>query len=201
MAFPGFIDGKDIQNLSADSFRAVVNRMLEVEAIAQGVTLGALDLSTRNNDPDAGVDARVTWPAELSSEILLSGENVVQFKAGRLTLAILRSEIRKRGVKDCLDAGGNYIVCVGHDHHATDVKKLRAGLAKLMRNRRKNPKKARILFGNNIAQIASRYPAVIVMPELKKDVPLFLTVNRWAKEHDLRWTPDDSRLEVIQRIR
>lgn len=200
-SFQGFVDGKDIQNLGADSFRTVVNRILEAEAIAKRVPLAALDLSTRNNDADAGIDARVSWPPGATSEILLSGENVVQYKAGKLTLATLKSEMSKPGVKACLDAGGNYIFCVGHDYNPTDAKKWRAKFAKLIRNRRKNPKKVRLLFGSNLAQIASCYPSVIVLPELKKDIPLFLTVSRWAKEHDLKWTPDDARLEVIQRIR
>jgi hypothetical protein len=201
MPFQGFVDGKDIENLSADSFRTVMNRILEVEAIARGVPLTRLDLSTRNNDPDAGVDGRVEWPLGDASEILLAGENVLQYKAGKLTRAILKSELSQPGVKKCLDAGGNYIISVGHDYNPTDAKKWRAELAKLMRSRKKDPKKCRILFGSDIARIASCYPSVIVLPELKKDIPLLLTVNRWARGHDLKWTPDEARLEVIKRIR
>ena len=51
MPFQGFVDGKDIESLNADDFRTVMNRILEVEAIAKRVPLTGLDLSTRNNDP------------------------------------------------------------------------------------------------------------------------------------------------------
>ncbi len=196
-----FLDGKDIEGLTPDDLRTVVNRILELEAVARRVALTGLDLSVRNNDPDSGVDARVQWPSGVSSDILLGGENVVQYKAGKLKPTTLKDEIRQPGVRDALNRDGNYVVCVGHDYNPTAAKKWRGALGKLFRNRRINPNKCRILFATDLARIANCYPSVIILPELHKDISLFLTVDRWSQQHSLKWTPDELRLETVKRIR
>jgi hypothetical protein len=175
--------------------------MLEVEAVIKRVSLAGLDLSTRNNDPDAGVDRRVQWPAVAPSEILLSGENVLQYKAEKLKPETLKVEIRQPGVVGVLKRGGSYIVCAGHDYNPTASKKWRGQLRTLAKNRKVNPDRCRILFGTDLARLVNQYPSVIILPELRKNIPLFLTVSRWAQQHNLKWTPDESRLETIRRIR
>jgi len=147
------------------------------------------------------VDARVQWPSGVSSDILLGGENVVQYKAGKLKPTTLKDEIRQPGVRDALNRDGNYVVCVGHDYNPTAAKKWRGALGKLFRNRRINPNKCRILFATDLARIANCYPSVIILPELHKDISLFLTVDRWSQQHSLKWTPDELRLETVKRIR
>jgi hypothetical protein len=48
-----------------------------------------------------------------------------------------------------------------------------------------------------IGCFAGGFPGLANVP----DIPLFVTVYRWAKEHNLSWTPDEARLEVTTRIR
>ncbi|HEY2548272.1 MAG TPA: ATP-binding protein [Candidatus Acidoferrum sp.] len=199
----GFVNGKDIENLNPDNLRKILNAFFEAEANTIAPGEARLDLSLRNYDPDGGVDARIRWPSSVLSETLLPGENVLQFKAEKLTLKKLENELSKPGVKQTLGHGGNYIVCVGHDYNPTDGKKWRSQFYKLLRQKRIAAKRGRILFGSDIAREVSRYPSVIVMPELAKDIPLFLTVDRWSrqKQHALNWKPDPARLDTIERIR
>jgi hypothetical protein len=201
MPFPGLIDGQDIENLNPDNFRAVLNAFITVEANFSGVAPDKLGLSLRNNDPDGGIDAKVQWPAGASSELLLGGENALQFKAGKLVLSDLKKELSKPGVKQTIRGGGNYILCVGHDYNSTDAGKWRQKFHRLLRGKRIPLKKSRILLASEIAHLVSRYPSVVVMPELGKDIPLFLTVGRWSTQHNLGWKPDAARLETIERIR
>jgi hypothetical protein len=203
MPFPGLINGKDIANLNPDNFRAVLNSFIVVEANFSGVAPGNLELSLRNNDPDAGIDARVQWPHVNTSELILGGENALQFKAGKLVLSDLKKELAKPGVKQTIRNGGNYILCVGHDYNPTDAKKWRQKFRRLARQRRIPIKKSRILFASEIAHLVSRYPSVVVMPELGKGIPLFLTVAQWSNQpqHNLVWKPDAARTETIGRIR
>lgn len=194
------LDGKDIERLAPDELRSVLNATLEAEALSARVPSKQLDLSTRNNDPDAGLDARVEWPPGTASEILLGGENALQYKAGKLTPTVLKKEFGKPGVVDTLKRGGNYILCVGHDYNPTHAKNWRNELRKLAKSRKIDPDKCAILFASSIGRIANQYPSVIILPELRKDIPLFLTVARWSHQHSLKWTPDEPRLETIKRI-
>lgn len=152
MAALQLLAGDEIGRLSPEAFRRVLNAILRAEASANGVPLTALDLSTRNSDPDAGIDARLTWPATAKHDILPAGELALQFKSGKLTIDQLRKEFRKRGVQETLKAGGSYVVLVGHDYVPYQAKKLRAGLERLCRRNRLDPNKCAILFGSAIAQ-------------------------------------------------
>jgi len=203
MPFPGLIDGQDIENLNPDNLRAVLNAFITVEADFCGVAPDKLGLSLRNNDPDGGIDAKVQWPAGAPSQLLLAGENALQFKAGKLVLSDLKKELSKPGVKETIRGGGNYILCVGHDYNSTDAGKWRQKFHRLLREKRIPVKKSRILSASEIAHLVSRYPSVVVMPELGKGIPLFLTVGQWSSQpqHNLGWKPDAARLETIERIR
>ena len=78
MAFNWFVVGGDISRLNPDDFRAVLNALLIVEANANSVSMNRLSFSTRNYDPDGGVDALVDWPVIASSTVIPAGKNVVQ---------------------------------------------------------------------------------------------------------------------------
>lgn len=54
-----------------------------------------LDVTTRQTDPDGGVDARIKWPIGTSHDLFMGGENVLQYKAGKLTVATLKAEFGK----------------------------------------------------------------------------------------------------------
>src|SRR5437868_5436043 len=90
------LDGKDVGRLNNQEFRSIVNALLRAEAGRWRVPLADLDLSTRETDPDAGIDARLKWPVN-SHEVLRVGENVIQYKSGKLSLDELRTEFRKPG--------------------------------------------------------------------------------------------------------
>ena len=87
------IDGKDVERLNDQEFRAVLNALFNAEAGRHHVPLLDLDLTTRQTDPDAGVDARVKWPSS-DHDVLKRGENVIQYKSGKLKLKDLREEFK-----------------------------------------------------------------------------------------------------------
>jgi hypothetical protein len=60
------IDGKGVQGLNDQEFRAVLNALFNPEAGRHCIPLLGLDLTTRQTDPDAGIDARVKWPAPIT---------------------------------------------------------------------------------------------------------------------------------------
>ncbi len=197
------VDGDEIGRLSAEAFRRVLNALLRAEVSVHNIPLTALDLSVRNNDPDAGIDAKLEWPASAQHDILPAGEIALQFKSGKLTAHQLREEFRKRGVQETLKAGGSYMLLVGHDYVPHEAKKRRAALKRLCRRGRLDPNKCSILFGSAIAQWACRHLAVVLMPELRKQIPPFITIDRLRQDPELSnpWVPDELRKAIIEEIR
>src|SRR5579872_283640 len=199
------IHGKDVQNLNDEEFRSVLDALLNAEASQNHVPLQNLDVSCRNNDPDAGIDARLNWPVGVVLDLLQAGENVLQFKSGKLTEKLFKSEFKKRGVREALKHGGAYLFCVGHDYvHEAGRKKYEKILKELCRRRKIPSGRARIIFGSGVARWICRYPAVCARPEFHKSIPEFITVERWQADYfrlSNSFRADSSRQETIERIR
>ena len=141
------IHGRDIERLNSLELPAVLNALLSAEAGQNRIPLLDLDVTTRHTDPDAGVDARIRWPTGVAHDIFVKGENVLQYKAGKLTPELLRREFNKPGVQRALKNGGAYLICVGNDSVRESTIKLRERLLhKLCRARHYSPKKAKILW-------------------------------------------------------
>jgi hypothetical protein len=113
-----YLDGNDVAKLNNHQLRSVMNTLLTVEANENQVQLSDLELNTRDADPDAGVDARIRWPASARHDPLGAGQTAVQYKSGKLTLVQLANEFSKPGVQQTLRRGGNYLLLVGHDYVA-----------------------------------------------------------------------------------
>jgi hypothetical protein len=197
------VSGANISGLGHEQFRAVLNRLLTVEACLDKVPLADLDLSCRDHDPDGGIDADVKWPTGSKNEILRPGETVLQFKSGKITGPQLKREFSKPGVRKALRRGSRYILLVGHDYGKKGADQLRAKLSALCRERRISNKRCEIFFGSQIARWVSRHPSVVVMRELALGYPGFVTVEGWLRHPQLqnRWEPDDARAAIIERIR
>lgn len=198
------VDGKDVERLNNQELRAVLNALLTAEAGLHRVPLTDLDLTTRETDPDAGIDGRIKWP-DRSHDLFSKGENVVQYKSGKITAEQIRTEFKKPGVRRALKTGGCYLLLVGHDYVRESVVKLREKtLRDLCRRQRIPAKRVRIIFGSAIARWISRHPPVVALPELRKNIIDFITVKKWREENHQLSNPfkaDESRTATIEHIR
>jgi len=203
MSLAGLITGKDIARLEDAAFAKVMNTLLTVEASIWKVPIAEVELTTRINDPDKGIDALLKWPAGTPQEILQSGQNAVQYKSGKLPIKKLGEEFQKPGVQEVLRNGGRYLLLVGHDYNPSWTKKLRDELAKLCQSQGFNPEKCKLLVGGHIAIWVSGHFAVMIMPELGKNLPAFTTIDEWRSDPSLKnpWKPDQARADIIQRVR
>jgi hypothetical protein len=198
------VRGNDVARLNNHELRSVLNSLLTADACQNHVALGDLHLTTRDTDPDEGIDGRIKWPRNVPHDLLQAGENVVQYKSGKLSETQLKTEFQKPGVQSVLKAGGFYLMCVGHDYTPTTIGKLQKTLKTLCRRRKIPSERARIVFGGALARWICRYPAVVILPELKKNMPEFVTVERWEKENPQLSTPfrfDETRAATIQEMR
>ena len=163
-----FVTGKDIAGLDHNAFRAVLNAVITAEADIAGISLSGLDLTTRDNDPDAGVDGRANFPPAFQHELLASGDTAIQYKSGKLTEGELRKEFVKPGVLSTLKAGGKYILFVGHDYVPTTRKDREKTLKELCKQKSITFNRCTIVYGDQIARWVSRHIGVAIMPQLGK---------------------------------
>lgn len=203
MTLAGFITAADIARLDDHAFCKVMNTLLTVEASIHKVPLANLDLTTRDNDPDGGVDAMIEWPNGEEHETLQAGKTAIQYKSGKLPLKELQREFKKAGVQKTLREGGSYLVVVGYAYAKPGTERLRAELRKLCKRRRLDPSKCALLVGGHIATWVSRHPAIFIMPELGKNLPAFVSVAEWRSAQSMRnpWKPDQARVDMIEKVR
>jgi hypothetical protein len=197
------IHGKDVQQLNDEQLRSVLNALLDADASQHRVPLADLDVTTKNDDPDAGIDARIKWRFSATHDALRAGENVLQYKSGKLSKKLLAKEFNKSGVQKALKKGGSYLFCVGHDYvHATG-ERYEEQLKGLCKKKKIPIKRAKIIFGSALARWICRYPAVAARAEFGKNIPQFLTVERWQKIplFSNPFRADDPRTETIGHVR
>jgi hypothetical protein len=110
------ITGKEVAFLDNQQFPTVMNALLGAEAGQNRIPLLDLTVTSKTNDPDGGVDAQIIWPTDISHDVFTSGNNVLQYKAGKISKEILTQEFLKPDVQAALQAGGTYVFCVGYDY-------------------------------------------------------------------------------------
>lgn len=197
------LTGKDVAALNSLELPKVMNALLTAEAGNNRVSISDLDVTLRSTDPDGGVDARITWPANATHDILDAGVNVLQFKSGALSKAQIEKEFAKPGVRAALRAGGTYILCLGFDYAGQSTENRKKALRALCKSKRIPVSRAKMFFGSQLARWLSRYPAVAALPEFGKRIPDFQTVSRWKQDNRLLTTQfraDASRQEIIANI-
>jgi hypothetical protein len=197
------ITGKDVAFLDSQQFPFVMNALLVAEASQNRVPLLDLTVTSQTTDPDGGIDAHFLWPANNQHDVLAPGANVLQYKAGKISKKILANEFSKPDIQAALKAGNAYILCVGYDYPEKWVKYYRKALDALCKKRKYAAKQTKIIFGGGLARWISRYPAVVALPELRKQIPQFVTISRWKEDNPNlanEFRPDASRKETIQNI-
>jgi hypothetical protein len=198
------VKGKDVEKLNNHDLRAILNALLQNESAQNHVPIPDLDLTCRETDPDAGIDARIKWPAALAHDLFRVGDNVLQYKSGNLTAEQLKAEFAKPGVQKALKSGGTYLMCVGRDLVPNTADEHRKLLKKLCKNRRIPSNRATIIFGSGLARWITRYPALQAFPALGKQILDYATVERWRTDNSQLSNPfhaDESRTETIKKIR
>ena len=197
------ITGKDVAFLDGQQFPLVMNALLMAEASQNRVPLLDLTVTSQTTDPDGGIDARFLWPANVGHDVLAAGANVLQFKAGKISKKLMAKEFSKPDVQASLKAGSAYVLCVGYDYPEKWVRYYRKALDALCKKMKCTAKQTKLIFGGSLARWISRFPAVVALPELRKQIPQFVTVSRWKEDNPNlanEFRPDASRKEIIENI-
>ena len=125
------VNNEDLGRLDERTAVDFFQRLLWAEARRMGIEVSKINVSTRVNVPDGGVDATVDdTQIAAGSGIIKPGKTSYQIKSGQSFSPWRESEIQKElfgertpehqnlgeSIRACLDAGGTYIlVCTGID--------------------------------------------------------------------------------------
>ena len=179
-----------------------MNALVTADAGYYHLELTDLDLTTRDNDPDGGIDGWINWPDSVRHDILGPGRTVLQYKSGELTDADLRREFVKLGVQSALGTGQRYVLFVGRDYVTNTRDKHNLVLQQLCEEKKVDKNLCKIIYGDHIARWINAVPRVAIMPELGKGFPAFTTVDSWATLPNFRnpYHLDAARSEFINEI-
>jgi hypothetical protein len=200
---PDLISIDSVEHLESYAFTCVLNALLTAESDYRNISLTDVDLTLRTTDPDAGIDGQITWPSGVKHDVLTVGENVVQYKSGEITPTQLAKEFGKPGAQAALSRNGHYVLFVGRAY----VKRVRearaAKLKSLCAAAGFPPDRCTILYGDQIAHWISRFPSVLIRPELDLGYPAFVTAEQWQQQKNLTnpFKPDKARTEIIDHLR
>jgi hypothetical protein len=194
------ITGRDVAILDTQQFPIVMNALLAAEAGQNHVPLLDLTVTSQTTVSDGGIDAQILWPTSIHHEIFASGNNILQYKAGKLSEELLQKEFSKPDVQAAIKAGGTYILCVGYDYPSYWIGYYRRALDKLCKKKKCPKNQTKLIFAGSLARWISSFPAVAALPELRRGIPEFISASRWKEDNPNlanEFQPDASRKEII----
>ena len=124
------VRNEHLQRLNADEAVQFFADLLRAETRRLRLPVTSVNISSRINVPDGGVDAAIHSPVSQDSSLAWPGRTVFQLKSGDFKPtqpAVIRDELFGHGtpaskdslgapVRECMDASGRYVlVCTGND--------------------------------------------------------------------------------------
>ncbi len=181
---PFSVDPAQIEALPPREFTEFINRLLNAEIAAQGLSGHMLSTTLRIDDPDGGVDARL-YGAEPTTWVP-SGDSAWQFKSGKRGPAECSDELASAEFAlETLLAGGNYCLAFGVDYTDALVKARCNALVKKATDLgvADATSKITVLNASSLARWAESYPALAVSPLLSRIGKAGVTLDDWTRSN------------------
>lgn len=201
------MDGSQVEALGP-AFTGFVNQLLEAERQLLGLTGDALHITSKEETPDAGVDAVLV--STHATEWVPVGQSSWQFKRSDLTPKKCTEELGKASfARDLVKQGGSYVLAVGNRLSSKQKKNRQEALVsatvdlELIADKEEARTRVKVYDGNALARWGSKYPAVLTYPALRANLGPVVSFERWSasRSHQAAWTPDDRRKELIDKLR
>src|SRR5687767_3590565 len=117
------VKNEHLQRLNADEAVLFFADLLRAETRRLGLPITSVNISSRTNVPDGGVDAAIDVGVPQDSGLATTGRTIFQVKAGEFKPwqpAVIRGELFGNGdpasqeslgapVRACMDSGGRYV--------------------------------------------------------------------------------------------
>ncbi len=189
------------------AFTPFMNQLLETERAAQGTRGHQLSLNWNETVGDGGVDA--DYDGAAGSEWVPAGHSVWQFKSGKIQPKEAAVELETATeARECLQAGGSYIVLIGGQALPENlIKRRRKALVDkaiaLGDIQVGEEDRIRVYDANKIARWATTYPAMTVSHVLRAPAAGAIDYAAWTSSppHQLGYSYDGSRTESVNDLR
>jgi hypothetical protein len=213
------IQNQHLENLGAELAVNYFRDLLCVEAGKLNISLNKINVSSRINVADGGVDASIE-DSQFESGLIKKGNTSYQIKTGKNFNPTQDSQIKKElfggkqvakdnlgdKVKECLDSNGTYVlVCFGFDFTDTEKSKVETNLKKYFKQCSCPNSKVEVWGQNQLISYFSKFPSFALRLN-GRDNAEFQSHNSWSDEVEMRrlpYNPSEENIKVgedIQRI-
>ena len=212
------VTNEDLDRL--DSTKAVLffRELLWAEARRIGVAISKVNVSTRTNVPDGGVDATVAAGSLVKhSDIIAPGNNSYQIKSGKTFKPWQESVIKKalfdtktperqhlgESIRACLDADGTYVlVCTGIDLVDSEQRAARNHIKKHLESCDYPNPKIDVWSQANLISFLDIFPSLALQVNGLRQMG-FQTHRIWSDNANMQFqfVPGQSQVELIEKIR
>ena len=193
------VDADALQAVRADGtgrrFTQFVNDLLSSEALYSGLPISEVHLNLQTNLHDGGADAAISCAMPEDSTGWMQCPTVWQFKRSRLTDRELRDEINKKSVKDYIERGYAYRLCMCEEDAPPEVERKEGILsaAQQLINRATLP--PRVLTPSSLASWVNRFPALVLTHFHAGTVGRFINLDTFLN-HPLRKIREWAQIEI-----
>lgn len=206
------VTNEDLDRLDPAEAVRFFRELLWAEARRLGIGLSQINVSSRVNVPDGGVDATVD--ADLStaqSAIIRQEKTCYQIKSGQTFKPWQKSIIMKElfgsneaarqhlgeGIRACLDAGGTYVlVCTGIDLVDSEHRDALNHLNEYLKGCGYQSPRVEVWSQNHLIGFLQRFPSLSLWANRRSDAE-FQTHQSWSQNGDIRVENGDVRVEFV----
>lgn len=211
------VTNEDLDRLNERTAVDFFQQLLWAEARRLGIGLSQINVSSRINVPDGGVDATVNadLPAA-GSDIIKSGQTCYQIKSGETFKPWQQSVIRKElfgsgtparqnlgeGIRACLDADGTYVlVCTGIDLVDKQHRNVLAHLNEYLKGCDYPNPQVEVWSQNNLIGFLQPFPSLALQVNGRGGTR-FQTHQSWSLNADMRleFVPGQAQEDLISQI-
>lgn len=190
-----------VERLECKEAVEVFRDLLNCEAKRLGVPLGRINISTKTNIADGGIDASVDYAVSNdAAEVLCAGNTHYQIKAGTSAKPWQKSWVceelfgrkGKQGrenlgeaVRRCMDSNERYVlVCSGADTQANNIAKAKETVVSVFEKCGYDQPKVEVWGCGHIVKMLSRYPS-LCLKVTGRNVCEFQTHESWSQSEDM----------------
>lgn len=183
---------RDLLQLDSTGATELFRALLWCEARRCGTPIDKIVVSLRTTVADGGIDAQVSGPSAIDS-LLISGTQSFQVKSGAAFKPWVKSRLESElfgssraartkatlapGVRDCMNAGGRYVlVSFGHDLTPSQQRSSEGQLKSLFKGCGYRKPEVLVLGQGQLLGLLERYPS-LWLPER-----YFLDFNSWKRQ-------------------
>ena len=194
------VKNEHLQRLDADGAVQFFADLMRAETRRLGLPITSVNISSRINVADGGVDATIDSPVSYDSPLVRTGRTVFQLKAGDFNpqqVAVIHNELFGHrtppskdalgaSVRACMDAGGTYVlVCTGKDLTEPERTKAIDHLRTAFRECKYTDPQVDVLSQNQLIAVLQSLPSLSLTIS-GNGGGRFETHRRWADHNQMR---------------